>query len=288
MSIFIHFCLASGLALICLTSHTWQYLAKYEVNESNNLPAFIQETESKAHRPSRSTTHSRLKEASSAWQVRTAFRMTGQRRLQQCQLSPSESQQHQPVDALARQPLTTGSDQPLPTHPIQPFNAQLKNNPLMTRDYLTRALVDILTPAMNRCLTCGRFARFCMSDSGALYNIERNQIESFTRLLWGLGPLFANKTNIERYPTWWNYVTTSLLHDVDPTDPDYFGSALTDYDQLFVEMGAIVAFLYETWDSFWCTLTPTQQHNMFTWLEQVNHYTLPHTNWLLFSILVNS
>lgn len=196
--------------------------------------------------------------------------MAGQNSLQNDRSKETSAMPTQPVDALARQPLTT--------HPIQPFNAQLKNNPLITRDDLTRALVGILTPAMNRCLTCSRFARFFMSDSGALYNIERNQIEGFTRLLWGLGPLFANKTNIERYPTWWNYVTTSLLHGVDPTDPDYFGSALTDYDQLFVEMGAIAAFLYETRDSFWCTLTPTQQHNMFTWLEQVNHHTLPRTN----------
>lgn len=151
------------------------------------------------------------------------------------------------------------------THPsrILPFNAQLKAKPLKTRDDVQRALVDILTPAMNLCLGSRRLARFHMSDSCALYNTDRNQIEGFSRLLRGLGPLFIDPANIKRYPNWWRYITDSLTHAVDPTDPDYWGSNLTDYDQLFVEMGAVVAFLHETREAYWANLTPAQQRNMF-------------------------
>lgn len=87
------------------------------------------------------------------------------------------------------------------THPsrILPFNAQLKAKPLKTRDDVQQALVDILTPAMNLCLGSRRLTRFHMSDSGVLYNTDRNQIEGFTRLLWGLGPLFTSPANIERH-----------------------------------------------------------------------------------------
>ena len=171
---------------------------------------------------------------------------------------------------------------------LRPFNAQIATNPLRTKAQCEEALIEILTPAMELMAANGRYGRFRMSDSGAVYSQDRTSIEGFCRLLWGLGPLFHNKANIRRFGQWWQLTCEGLLRGTTPGDPDFWGDDLGDYDQLFVEMGAISAFLYETKEEFWDHLTDEQQNNILTWEEQVNHKVLPKTNWLLFRQLVNS
>ena len=129
---------------------------------------------------------------------------------------------------------------------IAPFNAQVAKNPLRTKAQCEQALIDLLTPGMELMIKNGRYGRFRMSDSGAVYSQDRTSSEGFARLLWGLGPLFHNRDNIRRFGHWWQFTCESLLNCTDPMHPDYWGGELTDYDQLFVEMGAITAFLYET------------------------------------------
>lgn len=67
-----------------------------------------------------------------------------------------------------------------------------------------------------------------------------------------------------------------------------FGGKLDNYDQLFVEMGSLATFLILTKKDFWNNLTTLQQKNIFQWLNQINHKTIPPTNWLFFRILVNT
>lgn len=173
---------------------------------------------------------------------------------------------------------------------IQPFNAQLKTNRLKTKAECEQALVDMLEPAMELMIKGGRYGRFRMSDSGAVYSQDRTSIEGFCRLLWGLGPLFSetNRHNINRFGHWWQFTTESVIRGTTPGDPDYWGDPLIDYDQLFVEMGAITAFLYETEHDFWDHLTHAQQENILDWLDQVNHHVVPQCNWLLFQAMVNT
>lgn len=171
---------------------------------------------------------------------------------------------------------------------IEPFNAQVARNPLRTKAQCEHALVELLTPAVQLAMRGGRYGRFRMSDSGAVYSQDRTSIEGFARLLWGLGPLFHNRSNIRRFGQWWQWTTESLVNCTDPSHPDYWGGDLTDYDQIFVEMGAISAFLYETKTEFWDHITDEQQQNILRWMDQVNHKVLPKTNWLLFRTLVNS
>lgn len=171
---------------------------------------------------------------------------------------------------------------------IEAFNAQIACNPLRTKAQCEQALIELLIPAMDLAMSGSRYGRFRMSDSGAVYSQDRTSIEGFARLLWGLGPLFHSKHNIQRFGQWWQWTTESLVLCTDPEHPDYWGGDLGDYDQLFVEMGAICAFLYETKTEFWDHLPSKSQRNMLNWLDQVNHRVLPHTNWLLFRTLVNS
>ncbi|WEV46553.1 DUF2264 domain-containing protein [Bifidobacterium sp. ESL0690] len=170
----------------------------------------------------------------------------------------------------------------------KPFNENVATNPLRTKADCEQALVDILAPAMRLVESGRRYGRFRMSDSGAVYSQDRTSIEGFCRLLWGLGPLFANRGNISRFPRWWQLSCGGILHGTTPGDPDFWGNPLDDYDQLFVEMGAITAFLFETRQDFWDHLSDTQQSNILTWLDQINAHELPKTNWLWFRQMVNT
>lgn len=168
------------------------------------------------------------------------------------------------------------------------FNAQLPQNPLRSRQDSLAALLGLLTPAMRVMLAENRPGRFKLSHSGAVYTEDRTEIEGFMRLLWGLGPLFTDPDQITAHLDWWEFTTTSIVRCTDPASPDYWGQGpLTDYDQLFVEMGALTVFLFETQTAFWDHLAAADQQHILTWLDQINHHVIPKTNWLLFRALVN-
>jgi hypothetical protein len=169
------------------------------------------------------------------------------------------------------------------------FNVQLKKNPLETQADMEKALLDLLTPAMTVMLTENRPGRFKLSSHGAVYTADRTEIEGFMRLLWGLGPLFSQPRRITEHLTWWEFVRTSIVIGTDPESEWYWGQGpLQDYDQLFVEMGALSAFLFETESSFWRHLTTKEQTQILNWLAQINQRVLPKTNWLLFRVMVNA
>lgn len=167
------------------------------------------------------------------------------------------------------------------------FNEQIKDNPLRSKADVKAALLDILSPAMEVLGQQKQKGRFRMSDSGAVYLQEKTEIEGFMRLLWGLGPFFSNAENVKSYPEWFEMVTTGILAGVDPQSDSYWGGNLGDYDQLFVEMGALTAFLYETRTDFWDHLASTQQRQVIDWMDQVNGRVVPKTNWLFFRAMVN-
>lgn len=167
------------------------------------------------------------------------------------------------------------------------FNEQIKDNPLRSKADVKAALTDILAPAMTVLAQQKQKGRFRMSDSGAVYIQEKTEIEGFMRLLWGLGPFFSDKKRIYEYPQWYELVTQGILAGVDPKDPDYWGGDLGDYDQLFVEMGTLTAFLYETKETFWESLSHQKQQQIVDWMDQVNHKVIPKTNWLFFRAMVN-
>ncbi|KRM07136.1 hypothetical protein FC89_GL000452 [Liquorilactobacillus ghanensis DSM 18630] len=167
------------------------------------------------------------------------------------------------------------------------FNEQIKDNPLRSKADVEAALIDILTPAMSVLGQQKRKGRFRMSDSGAVYIQDKTEVEGFMRLLWGLGPFFSDKKRIYEWPGWYELTTQGILAGTDPQSPDYWGSDLGDYDQVFVEMGALTAFLYETKATFWDTLSVPKQKTIVKWMDQVNHKTIPKTNWLFFRAMVN-
>lgn len=167
------------------------------------------------------------------------------------------------------------------------FNHEVAVNPIKTKADVEKALIDLCRP-MLKIIQQQIPGRVRKGTSGSVYTEDKRQIEGFLRLLWGLGPLFKDPQKIKQYPELYQMATEGILAGTDPTTASFWGADLADYDQLFVEMGSLGAFLIETKPSFWDTLTAQQQKNIYQWLDQINHKKIPHTNWLFFRVLVNS
>lgn len=167
------------------------------------------------------------------------------------------------------------------------FQQQLKQNPLQTKQDFERALIELAEPVYHLMAEQKTPGRVHLSDSGSVYNVDRRDIEGFLRTLWGFGPLFSNAQETIEYQSFFKQINQGILTGTNPNDSLYWGT-LHDYDQLFVEMGALATYLIFTKDTFWSTLNATEQHYLFNWLDQINQHTIPNTNWLFFRILVNT
>lgn len=163
----------------------------------------------------------------------------------------------------------------------------LKNNPLKTKQDLEEALLDLVQPVYDLMIVQEKSGRVHLGDSGSVYDQDRQEVEGFLRTLWGMGPLFSNKEKTKTYETLFTLVNQGILAGTTPKNKNYWGR-LKDYDQLFVEMGALATYLILTKEIFFFTLSKNEQKQICLWLEQINQHTIPPTNWLFFRILVNT
>jgi hypothetical protein len=169
----------------------------------------------------------------------------------------------------------------------QLFNQKVKDNPLQTKNDIERALIDLCRPILRQS-DGSMLGRIKIGTSGSVYIEDKRKIEGFLRLLWGVGPLFSQEAKIKQYPELYRFVTDGIIAGTNPESKNFWGSDLDDYDQLFVEMGSLGAFLIETKENFWDSLSIKEKNNIYGWLNQINNHEIPHTNWLFFRILVNS
>lgn len=167
------------------------------------------------------------------------------------------------------------------------FNHTLKDNLLLDRQDLEKAVIELVTPVYNTMSFQQTPGRFHLSDSGSVYSAAKRDIEGFLRTLWALGPLFSHAEKTRQYTALFQQANQGILAGTDPKSPHYWG-LLEDYDQLFVEMGALATYLILTKTRFWDRLSPAEQQAIFHWLDQINHHTIPQTNWLFFRVLVNT
>ncbi|WP_071130304.1 DUF2264 domain-containing protein [Enterococcus timonensis] len=167
------------------------------------------------------------------------------------------------------------------------FNAAVKNNPLKTRSDFEKCLIDLVTPVYQQMTAENKLGAVHLSDSAAVYDEKRRDVEGFLRTLWGLGPLFSHEEACQKYPQLKIQAEDGIIAGTNPASEFYWGQ-LNDYDQLFVEMGSLATYLIVTKKSFYDRLTTQQQQNIYNWLNQINLHTIPNTNWLFFRILVNT
>lgn len=121
-----------------------------------------------------------------------------------------------------------------------------------------------------------------IGTSGALYKEKTRQAEGFLRLLWGLGPYYAQRESDDQF----ELVVAGIKAGVDPSHSSYWGE-IGDYNQLMVEMAPLGVFITLNHEKIMAQLTEQDQHNLIAWLEQINCYQPAPNNWLFFRVLVN-
>lgn len=121
-----------------------------------------------------------------------------------------------------------------------------------------------------------------IGTSGTVYGEKTRQAEGFLRLLWGLGPYYAQREVDENFVV----ILTGIIAGVDPTHSSYWGD-IADYHQLMVEMAPLAVFLLLNQAKVLSVLSEKEQSNLSDWLNQINDYQPSPNNWLFFRVLVN-
>lgn len=131
-----------------------------------------------------------------------------------------------------------------------------------------------------------------VGNTSAHYGETSIRMEGYSRILWGLGPLFAGEnaclpqTARQEIEAWKVLSRNGLIHGTDPRHAEYWLD-MWDYDQKMVETAAIANAILLAPDVFWNPLTDAQRQNVYNWLNQINHHRLHDNNWRFFRVLVN-
>ena len=123
-----------------------------------------------------------------------------------------------------------------------------------------------------------------VGNTGAYYDKTTIEMEGFSRILWGLVPMWKGGGTI--LPGFDELYRQGLSSGTDPESSGYWGG-FHDKDQHFVEMAAIALGLILTPDKLWNPLSEGEKQHLVTWLNGINQYTLCESNWQLFNVLVN-
>lgn len=119
----------------------------------------------------------------------------------------------------------------------------------------------------------------------ASYSDEIAKMEAFSRILWGLSPLWACGESAGEFD---DIYVQGIINGTDPESDEYWGDLpAVSGDQRIVEMAAIGLSLILAPEKVWEPLTEKQKANFHRWLNQVNCEILCDNNWQLFPLLVN-
>lgn len=144
---------------------------------------------------------------------------------------------------------------------------------------VAQLLHRLLEPVLPRA-TAGD-AGFHLGDFAAHYGEGSAHMEAFSRMLWGLAPLWAAGEGREYLPVF----RTGLVNGVDPRHPAYWGDPF-DYDQKIVEMAAVSLTILLCGREL--KFSEEETANLHTWMGKVNGADIPKNNWFFFRVLVNA
>ncbi len=163
---------------------------------------------------------------------------------------------------------------------MKTYSLDITKNPLKTRNDVVESLIQMLNPCLDK-LVMGNTGLFNYNGS-TTYCDRVGLFEGYSRLLWGIGPLLAGKTEWEGS----DRIFTGLINGTNPESPFYWGE-VRDGDQRIVEMAAISLTLMLNKDNLWNTFSQEQKNNIYNWLNKVNHRVFSDNNWKFFRVLVN-
>lgn len=162
---------------------------------------------------------------------------------------------------------------------------------LKSRNDVAILLLDIIRP-LKKYYSLGH-AWLHVGNTGAHYGEKSTRMEGFSRVLWGLGPLFSQKYDTlpeklqEEIQEWKEVYLEGIIHGTDPEHPEYWGM-VADFDQKMVEMAAIDTAIMLAPSVLWDPLTEEQKQKLYTWLNQINGKGVHKNNWRFFRILTNT
>lgn len=162
---------------------------------------------------------------------------------------------------------------------MERLDLPLSQNPLRTRGDVERALLRLLEPIRGR-FTAGN-AGLHLGDHTAHYGERSARMEAFSRMLWGLGPLWSQGGG----ESWLPLFREGLVNGTDPEHPAYWGDPF-DCDQKIVEMAAISVTLMLCGDRL--ALSEREARNLHRWLSATLELRLPQNNWLFFRVLIQA
>lgn len=107
-------------------------------------------------------------------------------------------------------------------------------------------------------------------------------LEGFSRILWGLVPLWAGggTSCLD------SFVPEGIRHGTSRVHEEYWGS-YQDGEQAYVEMAVFGLGLLLVPEKIWEPLSESEKGNFNQWLMQINEHRISDNNWLFFRVLVN-
>ena len=143
----------------------------------------------------------------------------------------------------------------------EPFTSQACG--LRTRHDLQHMCISLLEP-LTPFFSPGK-ARVKLGRVATYYDAVADEIEGFTRPLWGLASLLAGGG---KYQGTEAYVE-GIRHGTDPDHREFWGFP-QNRDQRAVEMCPIAYALMVAPETFWDPLTDLEKQNVATWLYSIN------------------
>ncbi len=161
---------------------------------------------------------------------------------------------------------------------MQPENITL-TNPLQSRNdlrQLVNELLNAVTPFFKK-----EASRVDLANFTAHYGQRVANMETFSRLLWGVTPLLAGGCEPEQF----SFYIQGIKNGTNPQHADYWGEA-APYDQRIVEMAAYGLLLALAHETVLAHFSEQEKTNLWRWLKQSEEQAIPDNNWHFFPILV--
>lgn len=161
---------------------------------------------------------------------------------------------------------------------------------LKTRSDAVTLFLDTIRP-LKPFYSPGR-AYLHLGNTGVHYGEKSAGMEGFSRILWGLGPLWsADNSELlasqqEEIEEWLKLYQKGIICGTDPNHEEYWGD-IFDFDQKMVEIAALVFAVAINRDKLWDPLAEEEQKQLYKWLNQINGFDMPKNNWRYFRILTN-
>ncbi|RFN54290.1 hypothetical protein FIE12Z_1416 [Fusarium flagelliforme] len=158
--------------------------------------------------------------------------------------------------------------------------AGFTDNPFRDRSDLLRAAIAIVKPLdQYRSKFKARVKIYPSTAAG--FDDVASQLEGFARPLWAISALIDKDTD----PSLHSWIQ-GIEAGVDPGNTEYWGD-LGSFDQRMVEMESIAFALLMAPHAILSLLSAKSKRNLGQWLQQINRFNMPQSNWRWFRVLVN-